>query len=95
MPVGERGFVTASTLASERTTLPAPASAWKREAGLAAIVSTSVFHALQCGHCPCHLLVWPPHSVQAYAVLALAMVTPDAGSERVAQAAGHCVSSSG
>ena len=47
MPVGERGLVTASTLASERTTLPAPASAWNREAGLAAIVSTSVFQAPQ------------------------------------------------
>ena len=55
----------ASTLASARTTLAPPASAWKRDAGVAAIVSTSVFQTPQCGHWPCHLLLWPPHSVQA------------------------------
>ena len=30
-----------------------------------AMVSTSVFQAVQCGHWPCHLLLVPPHSVQA------------------------------
>ena len=42
---------------------PESASAAERQS-----VSTSVFHAPQCGHWPCHLLLRPPHSVQAYAV---------------------------
>ena len=36
--------------------------------------STSVFHALQCGHLPSHLGLEPPHSLQVYWVLSLAMV---------------------
>ena len=32
----------------------APRPFWKRVAAGALIVSTSVFHALQCGHWPCH-----------------------------------------
>src|SRR6266536_6415789 len=68
IPVASRGLSSVSTLASGRTALDPPVSAAKREAGAAAIASTSVFHAPQCGHCPCHLLLWPPHSVHAYAV---------------------------
>ena len=36
-------------------------------------VSTSVFQAPQCGHCPCHLSVWPPHSLQLYTVFVFAI----------------------
>ena len=41
-----------------------PATLWKRVGAGVAIVSTSVFHAPQCGHWPCHFGLWPPHSVQ-------------------------------
>jgi len=57
IPVGVRALSWVSTLASVRTALGAPASAWKRDDGVAAIVSTSVFHTTQFGHCPCHLLL--------------------------------------
>jgi hypothetical protein len=40
---------------------------------VSAMVSTSVFHAVQCGHWPCHLTDWPPHSVQLYIDFDLAM----------------------
>jgi hypothetical protein len=42
----------------------APATLSKRAAAGAASVSTSVFHAPHCAHCPCHFGAWPPHSVQ-------------------------------
>ena len=42
-----------------------PATLWKRVAGAAATLSTRVFQALQCGHCPCHFGLAPPHSLQA------------------------------
>ena len=35
--------------------------------------SISVFQALQCGHLPSHLGLLPPHSLQVYWVLSLAM----------------------
>jgi len=63
-PVGNLGLFLASTLPSGRTALPFPATVWKRVGGGAATVSTSVFHAAQCGHWPCHFGLWPPHSVQ-------------------------------
>lgn len=37
----------------------------------ATLNSWSVFQALQCGHCPCHLAVVPPHSLQTNSVLVL------------------------
>jgi hypothetical protein len=49
---------------SARTVDALPETDWNRVAGGVAIVSTSVFHALQCGHWPCHFGAWPPHSVQ-------------------------------
>ena len=49
---------------SVRTALALPATVWNRVGGGAATVSTSVFHAAQCGHWPCHFGLWPPHSVQ-------------------------------
>lgn len=39
-----------------------------------ATASISVFQALQCGHLPSHLGLEPPHSLQVYWVLSLAMV---------------------
>ena len=42
----------------------APATLSKRVAAGVRRVSTSVFHAPQCGHWPCHFGDWPPHSVQ-------------------------------
>src|SRR5438552_2277493 len=74
IPVGSRGLSRVCTLTSGRTPLGAPARALNLDAGGAAMLSTRVFHALQCGHWPCHLLLWPPHSVQAYAVFALTIV---------------------
>jgi hypothetical protein len=50
IPVGVRALSRVSTLASVRTALGAPASAWKRDDGVAAIVSTSVFQTPQFGH---------------------------------------------
>ena len=63
-PVGNRGLLFASTLPRGRTALALPVSVWNRVGGGAATVSTSVFHAPQCGHWPCHFGLWPPHSVQ-------------------------------
>ena len=61
---GSAGVCLASTLPSARTVAALPATLWKRVARGVAIVSTSVFHAPQCGHWPCHFGLWPPHSVQ-------------------------------
>ena len=62
-PVGKRGVCVASTLASRRTVPVLPATVWKRAGAGVAIVSTRVFQTPQWGHCPCHLGLWPPHSV--------------------------------
>jgi hypothetical protein len=62
--------------------LPLPATALKRLAAavaVSAMVSTSVFHAVQCGHWPCHLTAWPPHSVQVYIDFVFAMRVQRAG----------------
>jgi hypothetical protein len=37
-------------------------------------VCDSVFQAAQSGHCPAHFTLCAPHSVQTYAVFALAIV---------------------
>src|SRR5581483_1059017 len=71
MPVWRRGSSPAST-SGKATTALVCVSPWYREAARSAIVSTNVFQALQCGHCPCHLSVCPPHSVQLNIVLAFA-----------------------
>ncbi len=66
MPVGMRSSSTASTSASDFTSLD-EASDWKRlAAAFSTTVSTSVFQAPQAGHWPCHLGELPPHSVQVY-----------------------------
>ena len=55
----------ASTVASAAPAARAPATLWKRVGARSPRRdSTSVFHASQCGHWPCHLGDWPPHSVQ-------------------------------
>jgi hypothetical protein len=56
-----RGFTEASGVTVERV----PATLSKRAGAGASSVSTSVFHVPQCGHWPCHLGDWPPHSVHA------------------------------
>ncbi len=63
----------ASTVASGRIAERAPATPVNRVAAGAATDSTSVFQAPQCGHCPCHLGDWPPHSVQLWTVFDLAI----------------------
>src|ERR1700744_5373708 len=71
-PVEKRGTSDAS-ISARRCTGALLASDWKRCAeGDSATVSTSVFHALHAGHCPCHLGDCPPHSVQVYIVFCLA-----------------------
>jgi hypothetical protein len=61
--VGERATSAASM--SDRVAAGCDfASAWKRFFdGASAIVSSSVFQALQPGHLPSHLGVVPPHSL--------------------------------
>ena len=62
-----RGKSFASTSESV-TTSPDPPRLAKRFAPAAFPASTTdstiVFQASQCGHWPCHLGDWPPHSVQ-------------------------------
>jgi hypothetical protein len=64
MPVAMRCDARALTEASDVMLARAPDTFSKRWAAGAAIVSTSVFHTPQCGHCPCHFGAEPPHSVQ-------------------------------
>src|SRR6185295_18443605 len=73
MSVGSRGKSSASTSARATTSAEPPRLAKRLvpfTTVISSAVSTSVFHALQCGHWPCHLGVWPPHSVQVWTVLA-------------------------
>ncbi len=58
------GVFRASIADNETIVERAPATVAKRAAAGVATVSTSVFHAPHCGHCPCHLGAEPPHSVQ-------------------------------
>ena len=67
-PVGVRAISAASISLSVATGW-LRARAWKRVLRVAgpagsAIVSSSVFQALQCGHLPSHLALVPPHSLQ-------------------------------
>ena len=58
LPALDRAFVIDYALLADRLAfLAAPA-------GSRTTVSTSVFHAPQCGHWPCHLGLVAPHSVQ-------------------------------
>jgi hypothetical protein len=72
-PVSMRGTCSAPTSASRRTG-GAPAAG--RPAGAApGRASSSVFHAPQPGHWPCHFGVTAPHSAQAYWGVLRAIVT--------------------
>src|SRR5438034_5719451 len=61
MRCASRALTSARRFSSELFATPAK----RCFAALSAMLSTSVFHAPQCGHCPCHFGDSPPHSVQA------------------------------
>ena len=90
-----------ASMSLRRRNLPTPVIALKRlpaAGAVSAMVSTSVFHAVQCGHCPCHLTDWPPHSVQVYIDFGLAMRYPAVvmcrRQRRPARAAAHRIAKS-
>jgi hypothetical protein len=66
MPVGIRSSSSAATLPSSWTSCVGASAAKRFLAGgrSASTVSTSVFQAWQCGHCPSHFGFAPPHSLQ-------------------------------
>src|SRR5439155_26252291 len=67
MPVPQRGTSSASisTRLSTGALRANPACCVEKRLPVAStMVSTTVFHCSQAGHCPLHLLLTPPHSVQ-------------------------------
>src|SRR5690606_27515645 len=74
-PVGVRCTSVASMSARVVTSavLASEAKRFLARAVDSATDSMSVFQALQCGHLPSHLGLVPPHSLQVYWVLSLAM----------------------
>src|SRR5262249_5416729 len=76
MPVSTRGSSAPLTSASVFAPTDPGASAARAvaAAGFVTVTGVSEFHALHCGHCPCHLRLSLPHSSQRKIARALAML---------------------